>query len=153
MRLAITTFAVLATATAALAAGPGFPYGARGFARVDADKNGKLTLAELLPGAEKRLFGFDADGNNAVTAAEIDARFKAAYERRRDGLMAALDADKDGTITQSELEAYLTAQFGIADADKDGGLTLAEAKGWRLATRGQLRQTYPANTESPPASP
>lgn len=153
MRLAITAFAVLATATAAMAAGPGFPSGEKGFTRADADKNGKLTLAEVSPAIEKRLFGFDANGDKSVTAAEIDARFKAAYDRRRDGLMAALDADKDGAITEAELSAYLALQFGKADADKDGGLTIEEARGWRLAMREEMRQSYRKKQEALPASP
>lgn len=153
MRLAITAFAVLATATAALAEGPGFPASQKGFVRMDADKNGEISLNELVIPAEKRFLRYDSNGDKAVSAEEIDARFKAAYERRRDKMLKMLDANQDGTITEAELQAYITLQFTSADADKNGSLTLQETQEARLAMRKQMRETYAKKGQQPANQP
>ena len=89
----------------------------------------------------------------AVSAEEIDARFKAAYERRRDKMLKMLDANQDGTITEAELQAYFTLRFNAADLDKSGSLTLAEAQQARLALRKQMRQTYAKKAAAASATP
>jgi len=56
-------------------------------------------------------------------------------DRRRDRIMARLDADKDGRITAAEVEGHVGAMLGKADADKDGGVTLAEARAYYAQLR------------------
>ena len=153
MRLTIISCAVLATTSFALAAGPSLPASEKGFTRADADKNGLLELNEWMVPAEKRFLAYDANSDKAVTAEEIDARFKAQYERRREKLMQSLDANQDGTITEAELQAYFTLRFNAADLDKSGSLTLTEAQQARLALRKQMRQTYAKKAAAASATP
>lgn len=117
---------------------PTLPTGERSFARLDADKDGKIAVEELAPRATQRFMRLDADGDGAVTAAEIDQWLKAMMERRRDRIMQRLDADGDGRITPEEVEARVADLLGKADADADGGVTLAEAR----AYYAQLRKEY-----------
>lgn len=56
----------------------------------------------------------DADGNGAVTAAEIDETLRKALERYRNRILAALDADKDGSITKSRAHDRFWADGGPA---------------------------------------
>jgi Ca2+-binding EF-hand superfamily protein len=118
---------------------PFLPRGQRAFDRVDANRDGKVTLPEFEPLARKRLAKIDSDGDRSVTAAEIEARMQQALERRRDRIMALLDANKDGAITEAELDKVVEAMFNKADTDSDGGLTMPEIKGFK---RGEWRKLY-----------
>lgn len=129
---ALALAAILAPA-AAFAAEPYLPRHPASFARLDADKNGAISPAELKPKAERRLLRFDGDGNREVTAAEIDAHLQKIMANRRARLMAALDGDGNGAITVAELDKYVEAMFNGADTDGDGGVTLEEARAFRIA--------------------
>ena len=117
----------------ALAMEPYLPKTQKAFNSVDADKNGKITPAEITPRAEKRFDRYEADHNGEVTQAEIDAALKAALERQRARILASLDADKNGTITRAEYDAAVDRLIAAADTDKDGSLSLAEARKYKVA--------------------
>ena len=137
MRLIITVAAaslVLAT-TALHAAEPSLPTG-------DKDKDGKLTLAELTPPAERRFLKMDTNGDNAVSRLEIETRLRAAMERQLERMLTRMDADKDGTITQGEFDGLLTTKFGKADVDANGAVTFEEAQAYKLAMRQEMRELY-----------
>lgn len=74
------------------------------FRRLDADKNGSLTLAEF----------------NAVAAAQ--ALPKADASR----FLNALDTNKDGKVSLAENRAPAAVRFDRADTNKDGTLSVAE---------------------------
>jgi hypothetical protein len=112
---------------------PYLPRTPKSFSKVDADQNGKVTPAEIVPLAEKRFARMDGDKNGAVTSAEIDAALKLALERRRDRILAKLDADKDGVITRDELDRSIETMVAAADGDKDGGLSFEEVRKSRVA--------------------
>jgi Ca2+-binding EF-hand superfamily protein len=121
--------AAAGTETAMAAANePYMPTGERAFNFLDNNKDGKITLDEITPKAEKRVLKLDADSDGAVTAAEIDAYFNKQIERRKERLMARLDADKDGKITGAEIDTLIETLFNGADSDHDGTVTLAEAR-------------------------
>jgi len=46
-------------------------------------------------------------------------------------LFDQMDADKDGKVTQAEVDAFKAARFAEADADKDGKLSAAELAAMR----------------------
>ncbi len=117
----------------ATAAEPYLPRVQKAFDRIDANHDGKLTSAEFLPLAQKRFLRDDGNGDGAVSTAEIDQALKSAMERRRNRILATMDADKDGTISKTELDKFAEALVKGADTDADGGVTLAEVRGFRLA--------------------
>jgi Ca2+-binding EF-hand superfamily protein len=137
MMRAALAFALLAGV--AIAAGPVqamepyLPKTAKSFGKADADANGKVTAAEIVPLAEKRFQRIDRDRNGAVTAAEIDEALKRALERRRDRIMARLDADRNGAVSRTELDRYVAGMVAAADGDHDGGVSLEEARNYRVA--------------------
>jgi Ca2+-binding EF-hand superfamily protein len=47
--------------------------------------------------------------------------------------MALMDADKDGAITEAEMEAVLADMFDKADTDDDGAVDLAEIQAFKRA--------------------
>ncbi len=136
MKYSIGAMAVLAGLAAATVTAAGFepylPSSPKVFKRVDADKNGKVSLSELQPLAERRFQKFDADKSGDVTAAEIDAALQKAMELRRNRMLKSMDADSSGNITKAELDQAVAALLKAADADSDGGVTLVEARKFKV---------------------
>lgn len=141
---ALALFAFLVPATA-LAVEPYLPRHPAAFARLDADKNGRISPDELKPKAERRLLRLDGDGNREVSVAEIDAYLQKRLAERRARLMARLDGDSNGAVTVAELDKYIEAMFNGADADGDGGVTLEEAREFKLAKWRKSKQEPDAN--------
>ena len=100
------------------------------FAQQDANKDGKLSKQEMarLPGDWfERL---DLNGDGFVTADEMDdahAAMKDRFGKKFAGhgaeRFAKLDADKNGSVDQSEIAAHAKERFGRLDADKNGVLS------------------------------
>lgn len=85
--------------------------------------------AELVERTLLRWTTLDADGNGALTQAEIKAGAKGddlARSARVGGLLTHADADKDGTVTKAEAETYAHARFSRQDTNKDGVVSDAE---------------------------
>ena len=142
MRHLFAIAVLAATASAALASGPTIPMAPKSFARADADKNGRLTLAELSPPAGRRFLKLDADGDKAVSRAEIEAKLMDSLQKRVSRMLDQMDTDKNGTITQAELDGAMKAKFEKADGNGDGELTLEEAQAYKLASRQEMRQLW-----------
>jgi hypothetical protein len=142
MRLIITTAALLLAATALNAAEPRLPTGQKTFLAADKDKDGKLTLAELTPPAERRFLKMDTNGDNAVSREEIETRLRATMERQLERMLTRMDADKNGTITQTEFDGLLATRFGKADTDANGAVTFEETQAYKLAMRQEMRELY-----------
>jgi Ca2+-binding EF-hand superfamily protein len=133
--LAVLTLSVSATLLGgpAFATEPYFPMAEKRFARLDANKDGKLVPEELAPVVKKRVAAMDGDGDKALTVSEIDAALQRRIERRRDRIMSLLDANKDGKITEAEMDAVLNDMFDKADTDDDGAVNLAEIRAFKRA--------------------
>ncbi len=136
---------VAAVATMAVASEPYLPRAQKVFDRLDANKDGKISLAEFTPLAEKRFMKVDANNDGAVSAAEIDAALQAAMERRRDHILASMDTDKNGSVTRAELDNYVAAMVKGADTNGDGGVTFDEARIFKLAKWRKTLGEAPAN--------
>ena len=136
------TAGLVAVGGLAIASEPYLPRVQKIFDRLDINKDGKISLAEFMPVAEKRFLSIDVNKDDSVSAAEIDASLQAAMERRRNRILANMDADKNGSITRAELDTYVAAMVKGADTDNDGGITFDEARIFKLAkwrkTLGQL---------------
>lgn len=62
----------------------------------------------------------------------------------------ALDANRDGRISQAEAAVDSTITFSTADADGDGYLSKSE---WKKNSKGSSHQTPQSMPQSEPASP
>lgn len=124
---------------------PGIPRGQRLFNWMDADKNGKISLNEIKPKAEKRFLKLDGNSDGNVTSAEIDSWLNQQIERRKQRIMGRMDANNDSSISKEEVDRFIDAMFNEADSDKDGGVTLDEARAFKMAKMTKLMQDMKEN--------
>lgn len=150
---AMATLAGALVATTALAdrgqgmergMGPG-PFSEITFAEIDADKDGKVTEAELTAWHTARAKALDTDGDGFVSSDELAARqVKDMQDRAKERgtrMISRLDTDGDGKLSTDELAARPMPKGLIdrVDTDKDGAVSQAEfdAAKERMAERGK----------------
>jgi len=142
---ATLTSAVLVSV--ALADGPRHMRG-HFFEKMDANKDGKVTLVEAKSAAQARFASIDANKDGRLTTQEIEAHHAAKHAERakkhpqkngdkREGwhqkrkergakFFAKLDANGDGAIDASESVAKAEKMFARMDANNDGAVTKDE---------------------------
>ena len=114
---------------------------------LDADGDGKVTMAEVQAKRAAAAKSVDADGDGLLNAEELlaaeMAQVKTRIEARVKGRIAALDSDKDGKLSAAELSAppMPVRMFERFDANNDGALSAEEmaAMQARMAKRMQDR--------------
>ncbi len=102
-------------------------------AALDADQDGRLTLAELEADRERQFARFDQDRDGRLTAAEYEALWLDAARERLARQFRADDRDHDGNITLAELKQRSMDLVRRRDVDKDGALTAEELRRHRPA--------------------
>ena len=129
----ITTSALLLITAPALAQ----PKGAAG---LDANGDGKVTLAEFQAVRGGAMMArLDADKDGRLSKDEFAAmrdrgpghgKPETAGKPRKgaERMWLRVDTNKDGFLARSEVDALLTMRFKRIDTDNDGGLTQAELK-------------------------
>ena len=141
-----TAFVALAlmgalTGSAALAEqgemGMGGPGEGRGpmltemFDKIDADKDGKLSYAELEANRKAEFTAADTNGDGALSAEELSARQLARFQEklaeRTQGMLDNMDNDGSGSLSDAEMpEGPGMRNFAKIDADNDGFVTKDE---------------------------
>lgn len=112
--------------------GPDMAFGGMDFATLDADKDGKISAAEMEAFRAARVTAVDTDGDGKLSAAELSAMHLARMQARADAMAARMierhDADGDGLLTAAEFATPPSPQrmFERADTDGDGALSEAE---------------------------
>lgn len=127
--IAISLLSTLLLAGAALADGrdDGHPgrRGGEGFEKMDANRDGKLTLQEAKDAAAQRFSRLDTNKDGVVTKEEAAAVQQKRQAERAEKHFAHLDTNKDGKLSKEE--AHMPdAHFAKVDTNKDGYLTKAE---------------------------
>lgn len=112
------------------------------FAAVDADKDGKVTEAELTAWRAAEAVKIDANKDGKLSAEELAAARLADMTARATEMatrmVAKLDTDGDGLLTAAEMAARPgpARLFDRADADGDGAVTQAELDAMRAEGPG-----------------
>jgi Ca2+-binding EF-hand superfamily protein len=123
-------------ATAALLAVAGAAHaqplrGAAMFERLDADKDGKITKAEMSAGRERMFKRLDRNGDGVIDENEVEQARRviedraASAEARLSGQWRRMDKDADGKVSAAEFQAR-SAMFELADRNGDGVVTKDE---------------------------
>lgn len=117
------------------------------FAMMDADSNGRVTIEEMRSFAATRFTNLDSDRNGLLSRAEFDAgRAALAAAAAANGTDAPsggragrafgrLDADSNGSLSQTEYLARTDRVFPRADRDSDGALSQEEWTAFRERMR------------------
>jgi Ca2+-binding EF-hand superfamily protein len=99
--------------------------GAGRMGQLDTNKDGKVSLAELVASKQSWLSGVDGNKDGVATRAEIDAGMQARHTEHLDKMFADQDTNKDGRISREE--SHMPARwFARIDANNDGNLTREE---------------------------
>lgn len=95
-------------------------------AKADTNGDGVLSVDELKAGEEKMRENFvaKADTNHDGTVSPEER--KAAFEKFAEARFAKLDKNGDGALTEAEVGEKRWAHLSVADADKNGRVTEAE---------------------------
>ncbi len=121
---ALGFISLMALSGAALADGKGqCDHGGKGHGAMfgaDADKDGKLTLAEAQAAAKQRFDKHDVNKDGVIAADEVKGRGQRLLKRA--------DSNNDGKVTRAEAEALVRDVFAKKDANKDGVLTRDEMR-------------------------
>jgi Ca2+-binding EF-hand superfamily protein len=110
------------------------------FRKMDADKNGRLTRAEIeaferiaalgqaRARAQAKFAELDTDRNGQISPAEFARLVTDVPAVDGRPLIAKLDGNKDGQISLIEHRAGKLSYFDHIDSDKDGIVSIAEMK-------------------------
>lgn len=96
--------------------------------KADADHDGRISRAEFVAARAADLAKLDRNGDGVISRADFGRilKFRPKAGTRIDAMIAALDGDHDGKVTQAEIAAAPTLLFDRADADHDGYVDKAE---------------------------
>lgn len=103
------------------------------FAALDADKDGKVTQAEVDAFHAAKVKAADTNADGKLSAEELAAMQMAAMQQRAADraakMITKLDTDADGMLSVAEMAARPGAgrMFQMMDTDSDGAITQAEA--------------------------
>lgn len=113
----------------------------KGAAALDANADGKVTLAEFQAGRGGQMMArLDADKDGKLSRdefsamrkpkAKTDASASAAAKTGKgaDRMWSRVDVDNDGFLSRGEMDGFMANRFKRMDADNDGALTMTELK-------------------------
>lgn len=127
--------ALAGTALAGPDCGKAGKGGAERFERLDANKDGKVTLAELTQSKESWLGKVDTNKDGVATAAEVEQSHAALRAEHIARMFEKRDTNKDGRLTRAESQMP-ERWFARSDANNDGALTAAELAARKAQGKG-----------------
>ncbi len=109
---------------------------------MDANGDGKVTKAEIMPHLTKKFDRVDVNKDGKVTKAEVGEHVSKRIERRVGHVFSQFDANDDGIMTKPELQSQVDKQFARLDTDKDGEVSRQEMGAFRDAMRAHMRKFF-----------
>ncbi|MFZ1469176.1 MAG: EF-hand domain-containing protein [Paracoccaceae bacterium] len=143
------TFALMGLTAALMAGLPAIAHAEKGdngarmlqhFDEMDADKDGKVTKAEVQAYRDARFAVADTDKNGSLSADELSAmqmtQMQARLAQRSKKMIDRLDANADGQLSAEEFATMGKRQsmFDRVDADNDGVISKDEVQ--KMGDRG-----------------
>jgi hypothetical protein len=115
------------------------------FDAVDADKDGKITEAEITAWRAAQIAGVDVNADGKLSVDELAAmhlkRMTEAAQTMAQSMVDRMDTDGDAMLSAAEMLAppVPARLFDRLDTNEDGAIDKAEADAARQAMRGQMR--------------
>jgi len=97
-------------------------------AHFDANKDGKLAVAELPEKMQEHIGAADADKDGFLTAEEIKAGREQQMQERGKKHFARMDKNSDGFLSADEVGEKRWERIKVADADNDARVSAEELK-------------------------
>ncbi|MDP3195018.1 EF-hand domain-containing protein [Tabrizicola sp.] len=103
------------------------------FDAIDADSDGKVTLAELEAHRKAEFAAADTNGDGALSPEELSAhqmaRIQARMAERTQAMIDNMDNDGNGSLSEDEMgQGPGERHFARLDTDNDGAISKAEAE-------------------------
>lgn len=97
-------------------------------AEADADRNGRITRAEVIAERAARFPSLDRNRDGAISKEDLSgiAGFAPGASRQLEQLKALADANRDGRVTRAEFQAAPMPVFNAVDSNRDGVVDRAE---------------------------
>lgn len=95
----------------------------------DANKDGVITVDEVVAAAGTRFAQMDRNKDGVLDAADRDAMRKEMTDYRVKRFIHAFGADKDGKITREQFAAKANERFAMMDLDGNGTISREEMPG------------------------
>lgn len=101
-------------------------------ADADRDRDGSVTRAEFIAARARNFDTVDANRDGRLSLAEVAAVATGSLERMAVRLnFGHFDRNRDGRLTRSELNAGPTPAFDRVDRDRDGVISPGEFASWQ----------------------
>ena len=94
-----------------------------------ANKDGVITLDEVLASAEKRFARLDRNKDGVIDKADFDALRKDMVDYRVKRFIHSYGADKDGRVSREQFMAKAAERFARMDLNNDGTISRDEQPG------------------------
>jgi Ca2+-binding EF-hand superfamily protein len=109
--------------------------------KADTDHDGRISRAEFVAARAANFAKFDRNGDGVITRDDFSRilKFRPQAATRIDAMMAEMDTNHDGKVTQAELAAAPTLLFDRADTNHDGFVDKTELARLR-AMMQQMKQ-------------
>ena len=104
--------------------------------RFDADGNGAVTAAEIATGRAEMLARYDADDDGTLSLAEFEALHAELARGRMVRGFQFIDTDGDGAVTEAEMTALADRMMARMDIDDDGDIDADDRAARRQIMRG-----------------
>ena len=118
-----------------------------GFAKMDANKDGKIDQADRAAMRDRMFDRIDTDKNGQISKSEF-AAMSAMHHGKADKRGKRMGMGKEGTMTKAAFVDRAMTMFDKADANNDGTVTTAERKAARAAMRQQWQARRAARQQS-----
>jgi len=105
------------------------PWGRWLFQEMDANKDGKVTQAEIDAFEAARAAEIDANHDGKITADEIQAFREKQRAKRQAAELARMDTNGDGVVSVEEYEAAQTWRLARMDRNGDGVIDRGDMHG------------------------
>lgn len=107
----------------------GFGRRLANLSKADADKDGAITLDEMLAGNDRRFILRDRNGDGVIDKADADVLRKDTLDYRVKRFAHGYGAGADGTVTKDQFFAKARERFARMDRDNDGSVSRRERSG------------------------